>query len=196
MESFERFIIENEGADTVRLVMSRREWPVPGDPGLAGLNAKSLAVNTIEGRKRLRKKLPEWVACTGVVYPSSLCAEQCSSSDTARYKASVIHRILYEYDFSGASTGSATEQPDSAIENKLVTEPVEVTAEARTNPIAEPAEVTAEARNNPVAEPAEVTTETRTNPVAEPVEVTAEARNNPVTEPVEVTEEARNNPVH
>ena len=97
MDSFERFIVENEGADTVRLVMSRREWPVPGDPVLAGLDAKSLVVNTIEGRKRLRKKLPEWVARTGLVYPSSLCTEQCSSSDTARYKASIAKRILYEY---------------------------------------------------------------------------------------------------
>ena len=104
MDNFERLIVENEGADTVRLVMSRREWPVPGDPGLAGLDAKSLAVNTIEGRRRLRKKLPEWVACTGLVYPSSLCAEQCSSSDTARYKALIVQRILNEYVGSGEMT--------------------------------------------------------------------------------------------
>ena len=139
MDNFERFIVENEGADTVRLVMSRREWPVPGDPGLAGLDAKSLAVNTIEGRRRLRKKLPEWVACTGLVYPSSLCTEQCSSSDTAKYKASVIHRIIYEYDFSGASTSSATE-------NKVVTEPVEVTTRTATDPVTEPAEMTSGTR--------------------------------------------------
>ena len=104
MDNFERFIVENEGADTVRLVMSRREWPTPGDPGLAGSDAKSLAVNTIEGRRRLRKKLPEWVACTGLVYPSSLCAEQCSSSDTARYKALIVQRILNEYVGSGEVT--------------------------------------------------------------------------------------------
>ena len=139
MDNFERFIIDNEGADTMRLVMSCREWPVPEDPQLTGINPKALAVNTIEGRKRLRKKLPEWVARTGLVYPSSLCAEQCSSSDTARYKASVIHRIIYEYDFSGASTSSATE-------NKVVTEPVEVTTETRINPVTEPAEVTARTR--------------------------------------------------
>ena len=128
MDSFERFIIENEGTDTVRLVMSRREWPVPEDPGLAGLDAKSLAVNTIEGRKRLRKKLPEWVACTGLVYPSSLCTEQCSSSDTARYKASIISRIVNEYVDSVASTSSATGKVGSATEVKPVTEPVEVTS--------------------------------------------------------------------
>ena len=131
MDNFERFIIDNEDADTVRLVMSRREWPVPGDPQLAGLNAKSLAVNTIEGRRKLRKKLPEWTACTGLVYPSSLCTEQCSSSDTARYKASIAKRILNEYVGQGASTGSATEKSGSATENKMVAEPVEMTSGTR-----------------------------------------------------------------
>ena len=124
MDSFERFIVENEGADTVRLVMSRREWPSPGDAGLAGLDAKSLAVNTIEGRKRLRKKLPEWVACSRLVYPSTLCTEQCSSSDTARYKASIVQRIFNEHGRPVASTlrqdqstaGSPTEVTGSGTE--------------------------------------------------------------------------------
>ena len=129
MDSFERFIVENEGADTVRLVMSRREWPSPGDAGLAGLDAKSLAVNTIEGRKKLRKKLPEWVACSRLVYPSTLCTEQCSSSDTARYKASIVQRIFNEHGRPVASTlrqdqstaGSLTEAAGSGTEqNKRV----------------------------------------------------------------------------
>ena len=130
MDSFEKFIVENENADTVRMVMARREWPVPEDAGLAGLEAKSLAVNTIEGRRRLRKKLPEWVACTGVVYPSSLCAEQCSSSDTARYKASIVRKIINEYAGAVASTGSATKGTGSVTDCFLVTEPIEVTEEA------------------------------------------------------------------
>ena len=124
MDSFERFIVENEGADTVRLVMSSREWPSPGDAGLAGLDAKSLAVNTIEGRKKLRKKLPEWVACSRLVYPSTLCTEQCSSSDTARYKASIVQRIFNEHGRPVASTlrqaqstaGSPTEVTDFGTE--------------------------------------------------------------------------------
>ena len=124
MDSFERFIVENEGVDTVRLVMSRREWPSPGDAGLAGLDAKSLAVNTIEGRKKLRKKLPEWVACSRLVYPSTLCTEQCSSSDTARYKASIVQRIFNEHGRPVASTlrqyqstaGSPTEAAGSGTE--------------------------------------------------------------------------------
>lgn len=129
MDSFEKFIVENGNADTVRLVMARKEWPVPEDPELAGLDAKSLAVNTIEGRKRLRKKLPEWVASTELVYPSSLCTEQCSSSDTARYKASVVQRIFNEYVSPVASTRSATEEAGSVTDkNSSVTKKQSVTS--------------------------------------------------------------------
>lgn len=146
MDSFEKFIVENGNADTVRLVMACKEWPVPEDAELAELDAKSLAVNTIEGRRRLRKKLPEWVACTGLVYPSSLCAEQCSSSDTARYKASIVQRIFNEYAGAVASmvgdpcrtTGSATKGTESVPDknspttrNQSVTEPAEVTIGTR-----------------------------------------------------------------
>lgn len=146
MDSFEKFIVENGNADTVRLVMACKEWPVPEDAELAELNAKSLAVNTIEGRRRLRKKLPEWVACTGLVYPSSLCAEQSSSSDTARYKASIVQRIFNEYVGTVASmvgdpcrtTGSATKGTESVPDknspttrNQSVTELAEVTIPSR-----------------------------------------------------------------
>ncbi len=129
MDSFEKFIIENENADTVRLVMSCREWPAPEEPGLGRLEARSLAVNTIEGRKKLRKKLPEWVASTELVYPSSLCTEQCSSSDTARYKASVVQRIFNEYVSPVASTRSATEEAGSVTDkNSSVTKKQSVTS--------------------------------------------------------------------
>lgn len=146
MDSFEKFIVENGNADTVRLVMACKEWPVLEDAELAELDAKSLAVNTIEGRRRLRKKLPEWVACTGLVYPSSLCAEQCSSSDTARYKASIVQRIFNEYVGTVASmvgdtcrtTGSATKGTESVPDknspttrNQSVTELAEVTIPSR-----------------------------------------------------------------
>lgn len=158
MDSFEKFIAENENADTVRLVMACKEWPVPEDAELAGLDAKSLAVNTIEGRRRLRKKLPEWVACTGLVYPSSLCAEQCSSSDTARYKASIVQRIFNEYVGTVASmvgdpcrtTGSATGKDGLTIKNQSVTSTSSVTGKAGSA-----------TENKMVTEPAEVTIGTR-----------------------------------
>lgn len=151
MDSFEKLIVENGNADTVRLVMACKEWPVPEDAELAELDAKSLAVNTIEGRRRLRKKLPEWVACTGLVYPSSLCAEQCSSSDTARYKALIVRRFLNEYVGTVASmvgdpcrtTGSAADKDGLTIKNQSVTSTSSVTGKAgsateRTRAMTEP----------------------------------------------------------
>ncbi len=166
MDSFEKFIVENENVDTVRLVMACKEWPVPEDSILVKLEAKSLAVNTIEGRKRLRKKLPEWVANTELVYPSSLCAEQCSSSDTARYKASVIQRIFNEYVGSAAS---ANPSASMAGERRRTTSPV---ASARSAAWRNGA---AAGNLSPITGPAEVT---------EPVGVTGSVE---VTEPAEVT---------
>ena len=93
MGKFEEFIIANAGEDTSRLLLSNKEWPRPEDPRLSDIPVKHLAVNTIEARKKLCKKVPEWYSRTDLVYPTTLCAEQCSSSETARYKASVARRI-------------------------------------------------------------------------------------------------------
>ena len=122
MDNFERFIVENEGADTGRLAMARKEWPVPEDPCLAGLDARGLAISTIESRRRLRKKVPEWAAEAGLVYPSTLCAEQCSSSDTARYKAGIATRVIAVTELAevtggkGASAGAALRQVGELVE--------------------------------------------------------------------------------
>lgn len=83
MVDFERFITENAEADISRLLLSCKDWPVD----------KELAVSTIEARRKLRKKVPEWYSRTSLVYPSALSAEQCSSSFTAFYKASLAARI-------------------------------------------------------------------------------------------------------
>lgn len=100
MGKFEEFIAANAGADTSRLLLSNKEWPRPDDSRLSDIPIKYLVVNTIEARNKLRKKVPEWYSRTDLVYPTTLCAEQCSSSDTARYKASVARRIA------GLSDGS------------------------------------------------------------------------------------------
>ena len=93
--SFERFILENEEAGTSRLLLSRVEWPSPPDDSLVPLiSGKELAVSTIEARKKLRDKVPEWYSMSSLVYPTTLAAEQCSSSVTAGYKASLAKRIL------------------------------------------------------------------------------------------------------
>ena len=78
--SFADFIREHEGDDPVRLLLSRDKYP---DIDL------DLAVTTLEVRKKLKAKVPEWYAVPSLVYPSRLSGEQCSSSGTARYKASL-----------------------------------------------------------------------------------------------------------
>ena len=92
--NFERFIVENAEADISRLLLSCTDWPSVEDSILGGSDGKELAVNTIEGRRKIRDKVPEWYGITSLVYPTALCTEQCSSSATARYKAALAGRIL------------------------------------------------------------------------------------------------------
>ena len=78
--TFADFILEHEADDPVRLLLSRNKFP---DIDL------DLAVSTLEVRRRLRVKVPEWYAVPSLVYPFRLSGEQCSSSETAKYKAIV-----------------------------------------------------------------------------------------------------------
>ena len=45
------------------------------------------ALDQILGRQTAKRKLPSWAAVEGIVYPPHLSMEQCSSEQTARYKA-------------------------------------------------------------------------------------------------------------
>ena len=47
------------------------------------------ALQQIDGRRRAQEKLPSWVVVEGIVWPPHLSMEQCSSEQTARYKAEV-----------------------------------------------------------------------------------------------------------
>lgn len=86
-ESFREFVLEHEGDDSSRLMLSRGRWPE------VDVNA---AVTAIECRRKIRTKLPEWYAEPGIIFPDRICAEQSSSSETANYKASVASRIIRE----------------------------------------------------------------------------------------------------
>lgn len=59
----------------------------------AGVNLTE-ALQQIAGWQTARHKLPAWAACDGIVYPPHLAMEQCSSEQTARYKAGVVARLL------------------------------------------------------------------------------------------------------
>lgn len=86
-ESFREFVLEHEGDDPARLILSRGRWPE------VDVNA---AVTAIECRRKIRTKLPEWYAEPGIIFPDRICAEQSSSSETARYKADVAAGIIRE----------------------------------------------------------------------------------------------------
>ncbi len=50
----------------------------------------SVALQQIAGRQKAKEKLPEWYATEGILYPKKVSMEQCSSSQTANYKASLV----------------------------------------------------------------------------------------------------------
>ena len=47
------------------------------------------ALDQIAGRQKARTKIPSWAATDGIVYPPHISMEQCSSEQTARYKAKI-----------------------------------------------------------------------------------------------------------
>ena len=49
----------------------------------------TFALEQIAGRQKAKTKLPSWAATDGIIYPPHLSMEQCSSEQTARYKASI-----------------------------------------------------------------------------------------------------------
>jgi len=80
--SFEEFILAHDGDDLVALALARGRYAT-------SVPDFDLALNTLEARRKLRDKVPEWYAVPALVYPFRLSAEQCSSTSTAMYKACV-----------------------------------------------------------------------------------------------------------
>ena len=86
MGSFSAFIQEHDGADTfdVRFLTSVRQQ--------FGADAERV-IATLAVRKKLKDKVPQWFAEPSLVYPKPLAGEQCSSSATAFYKASLLQEL-------------------------------------------------------------------------------------------------------
>lgn len=53
----------------------------------------ALALSQIAGLQTARRKLPSWAALGGLLFPQHLSLEQCSSEQTARYKADLLRRL-------------------------------------------------------------------------------------------------------
>ena len=47
------------------------------------------ALDQLAGRQKARVKIPSWASIDGIVYPPHISMEQCSSEQTARYKARI-----------------------------------------------------------------------------------------------------------
>ena len=65
------------------------------------------ALNQIRGRQIARRKLPTWAAIDGILFPPHLSMEQCSSEQTARYKAALVKRLANCTLPSGEGRGGA-----------------------------------------------------------------------------------------
>lgn len=61
----------------------------------------TMALQQIAGRQTARKKLPSWAAIDGLIYPPHLNMEQCSSEQTARYKAQIAGKGETFIDLTG-----------------------------------------------------------------------------------------------
>ena len=80
----EEFIRLHREADVRRLALRRAP---------EGIDLK-WCLQQIEGWQLARRKLPRWAATEGLWYPPRLALEQCSSQETAQYKADIVHRLI------------------------------------------------------------------------------------------------------
>jgi len=67
--------------DVRQLALQASRWPDVDMPA---------ALQQIAGRQVARTKLPLWASTPGLLYPPHLSMEQCSSEQTARYKAQLV----------------------------------------------------------------------------------------------------------
>ncbi len=79
---FSEFIRAHDADDLAALALARKRFA-------ADVDDFDLALTTLEVRRKLRVKVPEWYAVPGLRFPLRLSGEQCSSAETARYKARV-----------------------------------------------------------------------------------------------------------
>ena len=80
------FIETHFNDDTDRLLFRKAKWP--------DMNAE-MAVSTILGHRKLRDKVPSWYGNAGLVFPSSLSIEQCSSEFTAESRVRTMRELLF-----------------------------------------------------------------------------------------------------
>ena len=98
------FIRQHQDDDVRQLAFLGSKYPEVDMP---------FALDQIRGRKMARTKLPRWASIDGIIYPPHISMEQCSSEQTALYKAELAARLL------GLSPSSSEngEEKDKECEN-------------------------------------------------------------------------------
>lgn len=79
------FIRQHQDEDVRQLAFLGSKYPEVDMP---------FALDQIRGRKMARTKLPRWASIEGIIYPPHISMEQCSSEQTALYKAELAARLL------------------------------------------------------------------------------------------------------
>ncbi|MBO4434554.1 MAG: hypothetical protein J5769_03765 [Bacteroidales bacterium] len=80
--TFADFILQHLSDDPATLALSRSRY--------ADFPEFPLALSTLEARRKLSGKVPEWLSNPSLRFPYPLGAEQCSSSETAQYKSALV----------------------------------------------------------------------------------------------------------
>ena len=97
-EATRRFVSQHHDDDVRQLALQysahRNSSSDKGEGGGDGDVDLPFALDQIRGRQIARRKLPTWASIDGILYPPHLSMEQCSSEQTARYKASIIKRLV------------------------------------------------------------------------------------------------------
>ena len=79
------FICQHQDDDVRQLAFLGSKYPEVDMP---------FALDQIRGRKMACVKLPRWASIDGIIYPPHISMEQCSSEQTALYKAELAARLL------------------------------------------------------------------------------------------------------
>ncbi len=79
------FIRQHQDEDVRQLAFLGSKYPEVNMP---------FALDQIRGRKMAHVKLPRWASIEGIIYPPHISMEQCSSEQTALYKAELAARLL------------------------------------------------------------------------------------------------------
>ncbi|MBR2298305.1 MAG: SAM-dependent methyltransferase [Bacteroidales bacterium] len=87
-----QFIIDHEGEDVTRFILSPAKYPGVEIP---------LAARCIEARKKIKGKIPAFYAEPSLLYPDTLALEQCSSQASAEYKSRLIPKGATVADLTG-----------------------------------------------------------------------------------------------